>query len=76
MGCAPTVSTMTSSESMPTAKRSTGVLATKRSRTRGRVRFLALPTLVLRYGADGTDALRENAGTHRLHIRDIAERSE
>ena len=29
MGCAPTVSTMTSSGSMPTAKRSTGRLATK-----------------------------------------------
>ena len=31
VGCAPTVSTMTSSGSMPTAKRTTGRLATKRS---------------------------------------------
>ena len=32
MGCAPIVSNMSSSESMTTAKRSTGRLATKRSR--------------------------------------------
>ena len=32
MGCAPIVSTMTSSGSMATAKRSTGCLTTKRSR--------------------------------------------
>ena len=57
---------MTSSGSMTTAKRSTGRLATKKisiSTTRGReVRFLALSTLVSRYGEGGTDAVRRSLG--------------
>ena len=56
------VSTITSSGSMTTAKRSTGRLATIISTTRGGVRFLALSTLTSRNGVGGTDALRRWLG--------------
>ena len=52
---------MTTSGSMPTARRSTGRLATKRSQLLRRGHeFLALPTLASRYGAGGSDALRRS----------------
>ena len=44
--------------------------------TRGGVRLLALPTLASRYRGGLYRCTAEIAGTHRLHIGDIAERSE
>ena len=74
MGCTPTVSTMTRSGSMPTAKRSTGRLATKNldyyDEGKGPVPGVINTGLKVRGGLYRCTA--EIAGTHWLH----AERSE
>ena len=69
MGCAPIVSTMTSSGSMTTAKRSTGRLAIKRFRLVRREEG-SVPS-VINTGLDVRDGwyrcTAEIAGTHWLH---------
>ena len=76
MGSAPTVSTMTSSGSMPTAKRSTGRLVTPDYYDEGRTPVPGVTNIGLEVRGGWYRCTAEIAVTHRLHIVDIAERSE